>query len=117
MTEREAINQGLHYTGISWPDWNTAEKEKAKNRVAAIKAKYKVRAVIVKENNGWSSYYGDAAFRKVQYTTTDSVQAKINAVPATLKKLEEDYRNKVSETMEELEKLKALYAELKALEK
>ena len=49
MTKKEAREQNLYYTGMSFNSWDREKREYYKNRVKEIKSIYNVRLVLVNE--------------------------------------------------------------------
>jgi len=97
MTERDAYKEGLHYTGIAFEGWNRTKKEEAKARVAEIKKRYKVRAVLVTERNGWQVYYGDDNFALVQYDTAEKLTSRLSEYDRQRKQIEEKYQQEMDD--------------------
>lgn len=116
MTEREALNQGLRYTGMSWRVFDTSKGEHYKKRVAELKKQYNCRAVIVRDRDGWNSYYGDDNFCAVQYDSPETCQRMIDTRDEKMAKLKEEYESKVAELEKWIkmwEDKKAKFIELK----
>lgn len=99
MTRNEAERQGLCCTGIYelWYD-----KEKIKDRAQNIRTTYKCRAVVVKEENGYSVYADTKYF---DLTCLESYENRLSYMDSSKKELLKKY----------LEGLKALEAEEKYL--
>ncbi|MCA1800137.1 MAG: hypothetical protein LC687_00820 [Actinobacteria bacterium] len=108
MTERQAQQEGLRYTGIWERPWNS---DKAKERAAEIRKKYNCRAVMVSQGRGVSVYaepaYGIKQQAESAQRILENVQARKDAAYASyLKEVEnieaiaEDARQKIAKAQE-----------------
>lgn len=100
MTRNEAERQGLCCTGIYelWYD-----KEKIKDRAQNIRTTYKCRAVVVKENNGYSVYADTKYF---DLTCLESYENRLSYMDSRKRGLLERYQKELKELEEEENHLK-----------
>ena len=100
MTRNEAERQGLYFAGIYelWYD-----KEKVKERAKIIRTKYKCRAVVVKEDNGYS-VYAENKYRDL--ICLELCENKLLYMDSRKRGLLERYQKELKELEEEENKLK-----------
>lgn len=117
MTEREAYENGLMYTGMAWASYDTERAEYYKKKVAEIRKNYNVRVVKIKQMNGWYAYYGDKAFRLVQHDSIETLQARIDTHADRVASIESDYAAALAEEDDRVAKLQARIEEIKKISK
>lgn len=115
MTKKEAREQHLYYTGMSFNSWDIEKREYYKNRVKEIKSIYNVRLVLVNESNSWCSYYGDSNYDLIAHNNEEYLEKEINNIDKKREELYEKYlkdlaslNNKHDENIETLIKIRAL---------
>lgn len=115
MNERQAMAQGLHYTGMSFDRWDTRRANDYANDVKEFKKKYNVRLVKVSQSNGFYSYYGDDNFMVVQYNTIENLQARLDRIPDRIAKARQAFDDALAEiekdrqaTIEKMNKVKEI---------
>lgn len=115
MTKKEAREQHLSYTGMSFNSWDIEKKEYYKNRVKEIKSIYNVRLVLVNEHDGWCSYYGDSNYDLIAHHNEEYLEKEINNIDKKREELYEKYlkdleslNNRHEENLETLKKIKAI---------
>lgn len=115
MTEKEARNQNLSYTGMSFHSWDMEKKEYYKNKVKKIKSIYNVRIVLVNESSSWCSYYADENYHLLCGNKEEYLEKEINNIDKKREELYEKYlkdleslNNEHKENLEKLKKIKAI---------
>lgn len=115
MTVKEARNQNLSYTGMSFHSWDREKREHYKNRVKEIRNNYNIRIVLVNESNSWCSYYADENYSLIAYKNEETLQKAIDNIDTKRKELYEKYlkdleslNNRHEENLKQLEKIKAI---------
>lgn len=115
MTVKEARNQHLSYTGMSFHSWDREKKEFYKNKVKEIRNNYNIRIVLVNESDSWCSYYADENYNLIGFQSEESLQRAIEDIDVRRKVLYEKYlkdleelNNKHEENLKRLEKIKAI---------
>ena len=115
MTKKEARQQNLYYTWMSFNSWDREKREYYKNRVKEIKSIYNVRLVLVNESSDWCSYYGDSNYDLIKYHSEEYLEKEINNIDTKRKELYEKYlkdleslNNRHEENLETLKKIKAI---------
>lgn len=109
MTKREAMNQGLTYTGMSYRNWDQESKEHCKARAQELRKTYGIRLVLVGDEPGWVSYYADHNYFLVAHNNEDVIRNRVNSIEQQREKLYNEYMKKLEELNkgyeEDLEKL------------
>ena len=118
MRERDAINQGFNYTGMSCNAWHKDDWAKMKARADAIKKKYKGADYRVIQEScrtrygsvPWKNIYGNEIFQKAQYYDEDAMRKWLDeGYQEALDKLKKTYDDGVAVLNIQYEKEKANY--------
>lgn len=116
MNERQAMEAGLRYTGMSCGRFDDKRRKEYQARAKAIRA-YGIRIVQVANSSGWTDWYADedyskycdAAMYKHRLATAEDRKAEaLRKYRQALADIEED----VQEANEALGYLKAKYGDL-----
>ena len=100
MTIKEAEKQGLIFTGI-YESW--FNKEKVKDQAQNIRTTYKCRAVVVKEDSGYS-VYADSKYWDL--TCLELYERKLSYMDSRKRELLERYQKELKELEKEENQLK-----------
>ena len=116
MTEKQAREEGLYFTGMWVQHWDRERAEQYKKRAADLRKKYGIRLVQVKDGNGWS-YYADENYDLVAHENEEILKTKIAKAEENRQKLREEYQEKLAKFEEELAKQKEDYAKIQELKR
>jgi hypothetical protein len=113
MKEKQAVFEGLQFTGIYERSYN---REVAKERAKKIRKEYKCRAVLCETSSGGVSVYAGLEYFAVkQY---DNNMKTLEAIPRRRESLRKEYEANLAELdkqeqrlLEKNEKLKKKYPE------
>ena len=116
ITEKEAIRQGLRYSGIAFltgsPNEDICRKE-----VEGIKKKYKVRAVLVERSKGWKAYYVDDDFSLIHLEPERSLMRKLSEFPERYEVLKKKYEAEMQRLMADEEELEVKLKRVRQLKR
>lgn len=126
MKEREAIELGFHYTGMSNASYDRDGWEKSKRRAQEIKATYKGADYRVVEHycesrcgkSLWKNIYGNDVFRQAQYFNQKADEEYFNEIhQQRLDEIKQKYEDELAKEQEYYEKRKTNYDMLMSLKK
>jgi len=127
MKERDAIQAGFHYTGMSCSAWDTEKWEETKARAQAIKKRWKGADFRVVDEScqsmhgkrPWKNIYGNEIFCKFQYTNDAEIKKiedyiSLEAYKKRQADLEVEYEAKRKELAKQEDQMTAKYQDILA---
>lgn len=126
MKEREAMELGFYYTGMSNASYDRDGWEKSKRRAQEIKATYKGADFRVVEEycegrygkSLWKNIYGNDVFRQAQYFNQKADEEYFNEIhQQRLNEIKQKYEDELVKEQEYYEKRKTNYDKLMSLKK
>lgn len=126
MKDKEAMELGFYYTGISNAAYDRDGWEKSKKRAQEIKATYKGADFRVVDHycegrygkSLWKNIYGNEVFRKAQYFDQTADEKYFSEIhQQRLDKIKQKYEEELAKEQEYYEKKKINYDYLVSLKK
>lgn len=114
MTEKQAREEHLYFTGMWVANWDREKAEQYKQRAAELRKKYGIRLVQVKDGNGWS-YYADENYDLVAHDKETTLKNRIDRIEERRKAINDKWQKELAELEECFEKEKEDYAKIQEL--